>query len=49
MLLLGNAIAGRIGRRGLIALERLMGMFLVAMSVEMLLSGISQYFATLRG
>lgn len=49
VLLLGNAIAGRIGRRGLIALERLMGMFLVAMSVEMLLSGISQYFATLRG
>lgn len=31
------------------ALERLMGMFLVAMSVEMLLSGISRYFGTLAG
>ena len=49
VLLLGNAIAARIGRRGLIALERLMGMFLVAMSVEMLLSGLTEYFATLRG
>jgi multiple antibiotic resistance protein len=47
VLLLGNAIASRIGERGLIALERLMGMFLVAMSVEMLLSGISRYFGTL--
>jgi MarC family membrane protein len=49
VLLLGNLIAVRIGRRGLIALERLMGMFLVAMSVEMLLSGISRYSATLQG
>jgi multiple antibiotic resistance protein len=47
VLLLGNAIASRIGERGLIALERLMGMFLVAMAVEMLLSGISRYFGTL--
>jgi MarC family membrane protein len=47
VLLLGNVIAARIGARGLIALERLMGMFLVAMSVEMLLSGISRYFQTL--
>jgi multiple antibiotic resistance protein len=49
VLLLGNAIASRIGARGLIALERLMGMFLVAMSVEMLLSGISRYLTTLGG
>jgi MarC family membrane protein len=48
VLLLGNAIASRIGARGLIALERLMGMFLVAMSVEMLLSGISLYYSTLQ-
>jgi multiple antibiotic resistance protein len=47
VLLLGNVITARIGARGLIALERLMGMFLVAMSVEMLLSGISRYSATL--
>ena len=47
VLLLGNVITARVGARGLIALERLMGMFLVAMSVEMLLSGISRYFETL--
>lgn len=47
VLLLGNAIAARIGARGLVAIERLMGMFLVAMSVEMLLSGISRYFEAL--
>jgi MarC family membrane protein len=47
VLLLGNAIASKIGARGLIALERLMGMFLVAMAVEMLLSGISLYYSTL--
>jgi multiple antibiotic resistance protein len=49
VLLLGNAIASRIGDRGLIALERLMGMFLVAMAVEMLLSGISRFLATVGG
>jgi multiple antibiotic resistance protein len=48
LLVLGNSIAALIGPRGLIAVERLMGMFLVAMSVEMLLSGISHYYATLR-
>jgi multiple antibiotic resistance protein len=46
VLLLGNSIAARIGARGLIAVERLMGLFLVAMSVEMLLNGISRYYAT---
>ncbi len=48
VLLLGNAIAQRIGARGLIALERLMGMLLVAMSVEMLLSGLAEFFAAPR-
>jgi small neutral amino acid transporter SnatA (MarC family) len=47
VLALGNWIAAWIGARGLVAVERLMGMFLVAMSVEMLLSGISRYYATL--
>jgi len=32
-----------LGRRGLIALERLMGMLLVAIAVQMLMSGIAQY------
>jgi small neutral amino acid transporter SnatA (MarC family) len=44
LLLLGSSIAARIGARGLVALERLTGMFLVAMAVEMMLSGISQHF-----
>ena len=47
VLLLGNAIARLIGARGLVALERLMGMFLVAMAVEMLLSGLAAYFRAL--
>jgi len=47
MLMLGNWIAAKIGARGLIAIERLMGLFLVAMSVEMLLDGIARYYATL--
>jgi MarC family membrane protein len=47
VLLMGSTIADKIGQRGLIALERLTGMFLVAMSVEILLSGISRYFRTL--
>lgn len=47
VLLMGSSIADKIGERGLIALERLTGMFLVAMSVEILLSGISRYFRTL--
>jgi MarC family membrane protein len=44
VVVLGSAIARLIGDRGLVALERLMGMFLVAMAVEMLLSGLSAYF-----
>ena len=47
VLLLGNTIAAKIGARGLIAVERLMGLFLVAMSVEMLLDGVARYYATL--
>lgn len=43
VLLLGEAIAGKVGKRGLIAMERLMGMLLVAISVEMFLSGLTKY------
>jgi MarC family membrane protein len=39
----GSQLTQRIGRRGLIAVERLMGMILVAISVQMLLSGIDSY------
>ena len=34
-----------LGQRGLIAIERLMGMLLIAISVQMLLEGISAYLA----
>ena len=33
-----------LGKRGLIAIERLMGMVLVAISIQMLLDGINTYF-----
>ena len=36
-----------LGRRGLIAIERLMGMLLIAISVQMLLEGISAYMVEL--
>jgi multiple antibiotic resistance protein len=35
------------GKRGLIAVERLMGMVLVAISVQMLMDGISTYLNVL--
>lgn len=47
ILLLGNALISALGQRALIAIERLMGMFLVAIAVEMLLSGIARYVGTL--
>ena len=34
-----------LGKRGLIAMERLMGMLLIALAVQMLLEGISDYLA----
>ncbi len=37
-----------LGQRGLVAIERLMGMLLIALSVQMLLEGISAYMAELK-
>ena len=37
-----------LGQRGLIAMERLMGMLLIALAVQMLLEGISAYIVELR-
>ncbi len=45
VVLLGHVLARWIGERGLVAIERLTGMFLVAIAVEMLLSGLSRYAA----
>lgn len=44
ILLAGSSVAKRLGRRGLIAAERLMGMILVAVAVQMLLTGLDTYF-----
>ena len=38
-----------LGRRGLIALERLMGMVLVAIAVQMLMTGVAEYVASVPG
>jgi small neutral amino acid transporter SnatA (MarC family) len=40
-------ISGWIGRRGVVALERLMGLVLTAIAVEMLLAGMERFIAQL--
>ena len=48
ILLSANGLKRLLGRRGLIAMERLMGMLLIAIAVQMLLEGISAYLSGLR-
>lgn len=45
LLMLGAQLAGFLGQRGLVAMERLMGMLLVAIAVEMLLTGVRSFIA----
>jgi small neutral amino acid transporter SnatA (MarC family) len=45
ILLLSTRLAGFLGERGLVAIERLMGMLLVAISVQMFLDGFSTFLA----
>ena len=40
----GSQVAERLGPRGLIAIERLMGMILVAIAIQMFLTGADMYF-----
>lgn len=40
----GSQVAERLGPRGLIAIERLMGMILVAIAIQMFLTGADLYF-----
>lgn len=47
ILLLGNVLVTRLGTRGIVALERVVGMLLVAISVEMFMSGITEFVHTL--
>jgi MarC family membrane protein len=44
IVLLGSQVAARLGTRGLVAIERLMGMILVAIAIQMLLTGADAYF-----
>lgn len=48
ILISANGLKRFLGRRGLIAMERLMGMLLIALAVQMLLEGISAYLLELR-
>lgn len=48
VLLMAERISRIIGKRGVIALERLMGLILTAIAVEMLLSGITEYVQNLK-
>ncbi len=47
ILISANGLKRFLGRRGLIAVERLMGMLLIAIAVQMLLEGVSAYLAEL--
>jgi len=47
ILISANGLKRFLGKRGLIAMERLMGMLLIALAVQMLLEGISAYLAGL--
>jgi MarC family membrane protein len=44
VVIFGSQVAERLGRRGLVAIERLMGMILVAISIQMFLTGADIYF-----
>ena len=45
IVLFGSQVADRLGSRGLVAIERLMGMILVAIAIQMFLTGADMYFA----
>jgi MarC family membrane protein len=44
IMMFGSQIVNVLGRRGLIAIERLMGMILVALAIQMFLTGADMYF-----
>jgi len=48
ILISANGLKRFLGQRGLIAMERLMGMLLIALAVQMLLEGISAYLVELK-
>jgi MarC family membrane protein len=48
VVLLGSRLRAYLGEKGLTALERLMGMVLVAVAIQMFLSGIERFIAQVR-
>jgi MarC family membrane protein len=46
IVLLGSRVSERLGKRGLLAVERLMGMVLVAIAIQMFLAGIQEFFGS---
>lgn len=48
ILLLAGRVRKYLGQKGLTAMERLMGMVLVAISIQMFLTGVERYIAQLR-
>jgi MarC family membrane protein len=48
ILVSANGLKRFLGQRGLVAMERLMGMLLIALAVQMLLEGISAYLVELK-
>ena len=47
IILLSGPLSGLLGRRGLLATERLMGMLLVVVSIQMLMSGMASFVGSL--
>jgi small neutral amino acid transporter SnatA (MarC family) len=45
IVMLGARVTARLGSKGLIAIERLMGMIVVAIAIQMLLSGAEEHFS----
>ncbi|HZU38368.1 MAG TPA: MarC family protein, partial [Gemmataceae bacterium] len=48
ILLLGSRLRTYLGQRAMIAIERLMGMVLVAIAIQMFLSGVERFIAELQ-
>lgn len=46
---LSGVLARFLGEKGLVAIERLMGMLLVAIAIQMLMTGIAQFIASVSG
>jgi multiple antibiotic resistance protein len=45
IILVASSLRKRLGKRGLLAMERLMGMVLVTIAVQMLMNGVHQFWA----